>query len=198
MAVNKRPQLPILALLAGGTPLVFGTAIFLSFWLTKWSWLPFAGLVLILISLPVFFAGVWFLHRYRKDNLNAGSPAGSWRLKYMLSAFLLLLNFPAAALYTQQGIAIQTCITVKVLNHSGETLQHISLVGGGIDAAISEIPPDRSGNFRVWAKCDGELRLRVSSKTGTNEKVVIGYVTGGMSDDATVAVGKNLDIKITR
>src|SRR4051812_38768255 len=88
------------AIFCGAAPLPLGTAIYLAWRLMRQDWLMLAGICTIGLGLICFVIGMFFLAAYsRSASRSAELSRGAVRLRVGLAAALLLVNFPAAALY---------------------------------------------------------------------------------------------------
>jgi len=173
----------------GAVPLMLATLIYTTWRFTRWSWLESAGLILIFVGFVSVVTGAVFLvrHLWRELRLPRTFRFVSG-LQAVLVGGLLLVNFPAAAIFTLSAINVVTRYTVHVFNESGSPIESFVVTGPGVQV---ELGPIASGH-RVQRHLGfaGEGPLDFTAHQGQSDFVgqLDGYVTGGLGGDTTIRV----------
>jgi hypothetical protein len=172
-------------LVCGALPLLLGSAIFLLWVPTRWSWLMPVGVLVLVCGLGLFVVGAIALLHYCRLGLRAPElPRRFWR-SAALGAVLLLSNFPAAGTIVYAASALYSRYTVVVRNESRSPLEEVRVTGGGCEALFESIPPGEEEEQSFWVQRDGSLVLHVA---GMPPKTIMGYVTNSLGGHTTATV----------
>jgi len=129
------------AIFCGATPLTIGSLIYWAWRGTRWHWLEEAGILNIIGGLVLFFVGticlIWHINHEARSEHKCRRPLTRQSL---LVGGLLLVNFPAAALYGLSVIGLMTQYTVRVINESGTTIDSFVLIGPHVHVDVGPIP----------------------------------------------------------
>lgn len=184
----ERPGLPAsarcayrVALACGALPLVAGTSIFLLWLVFRWEWLVNAGGVTIGIGSFLFVLGTIVLTGFSVQTRRCPElPRRRVRRMTIGAALLLLANFPVAGGIVAASLAVVSCYTVVVENHSPSSLEAVSISGGGCKVDFGHLSPGGSRRRWFWVRHDGQLILRAASVDTIIKRTVDGYVTNGL------------------
>ncbi|MGV3755088.1 MAG: hypothetical protein ACO1QS_06875 [Verrucomicrobiota bacterium] len=174
------PRLLKLAFLCGALPLFIGTLIFLTWLITRWDWLMLAGLVTIFLGLVCFVMGVVGLsiHLYRMGQI---APPERQRQNWLalITACLLIINFPAAYFYTNWASDISTRYTLIVVNESGQHMKSVMVTAPGVKREFGPIQPGGQVKRHLNFFGDGRMDFKAWASTETSG-VIDGYAMGSM------------------
>jgi len=182
-AFDKRLPMPRLlktAFLCGVLPLSAGTLVFLAWLITRWDWLMVAGLVTIFLGLVCFVMGAvgLSLHLHRLGQI---APPEMRRQNWLalITACLLIINFPAAYCYTNWASDISTRYTLVVVNESGQHMKSVIVTAPGLKREFGPIQP--GGQVKRHLNFFGDGRIDFKARTSTETSGVIdGYAMGSM------------------
>lgn len=185
------------ALVAGATPLVTGTAIFLLWLVTRWEGLMHAGVFTVIAGLVAFACGSMALVVY--GWLAYRDPMVS-RRRFWLStlgcAALLLFNFPAALGVTTAFLAIDGECLVIVRNDSDQPLDDVRIVGGDCNQSFGSIPPQGAAECSMSFKRHGELKLHAIRGSTVIESTIDAYITSRLGGHTEITVHSDGSISI--
>ena len=174
-----------LAIACGATPLLAGTAIYLGWRVTRLDVFIGLGMINIAAGLLLFTIGVGCLLVQRHRDHHGTNGGGSSRRAWLIGG-LLLVNFPAAAVYGVSAIDVMGRETVRIINDSGARIDNVVLLGPGVKNAVGPIPA--GGRVRRYLRFAGDGTLEFSARQ--NEVAMQGeledYVTGGWGGDVTL------------
>jgi hypothetical protein len=111
---------------------------------------------------------------------------------------LLLVNFPAAALYGLSAIGLMSQYTVRVINESGATIDSFVLKGPGVDVDFGPITVGDNKTRSLAFTGDGTLDFSASEQRLHFDGQIEGYVTGNQGGDATIRVLPDGKFEITK
>ena len=183
-----------LSLICGVLPLVVGLTIFFLWLATGWSWLEKAGLYALLGGLVLFVMGIIALLIWFFKTNQPGLPR---RPGVIVSAGVLLANFPVAAAIIWGVLVIQSTYYLTIKNNSTALLSEVHFYGQGYDLHIGTILPNEKRKLKLHPEVSGESSLNLKGKCGNNvfTNMVEGYFESGYGGKAVVTVG--LDGKIS-
>lgn len=175
------------ALFCGAGPLLLGTLIYTTWHVTRWTWLETAGLFMIAAGTISVTIGAVFLvrHVWREFQATRSLRPKRW-LQMVMVGGLLLVNFPAAAIFTLSAINVVTRYTVRVLNESGNAIESFVVTGPGVRMELGPIAPGRRVVRHLGFCGDGPLDFTARQGQSTFRGVLEGYVTGGVGGDTTI------------
>jgi hypothetical protein len=157
---EPRLQRPlVVAIACGAIPLTMGVIIYLLWRLTWWDWLAAVGIANIGIGLVFVFIGSINLL------LSFVNPASRKRRGEVLTAFLLIANFPAAALCVYSAQEVRTRYTVEVFNETNLPISSFVLIGPGVAIELGPIGPGEHAQRHLHFKGVGELGFAAKQRT---------------------------------
>ena len=109
---------------------------------------------------------------------------------------LLLVNFPAAAIFTLSAINVVTRYTVRVLNESGNAIESFVVTGPGVRVELGPVAPGHRVKRHLGFSGDGSLEFTARQGQSNFRGVLDGYVTGGLGGDTTIRVLPERQIEI--
>lgn len=184
-----------LSLVCGALPLIVGLVIFFLWLATGWSWLEEVGFYTLLGGLVFFAAGVialivWFLR--------AGRSKFPRREKAIVSAGVLLANFPVAAAIVWSVLVIQSTYHLTIKNNSAVALRGVHFLGNGYDLDLGEILPSEKLKLKLRPQVLGESSLILRGRCGNDSftNVVEGYYEPGGGGNAVVTVSADRKISV--
>lgn len=187
------------ALACGVFPLTVGSLIYFAWRITRWDWLPAAGLITVFVGFAFFCVGLISLalftyRRYRRGD----SPAGRLEVQAILGLAALLINFPVAAIYAHSAIRLMTQYYLNVVNESKAPIDRFVLHGPNVNFDLAPIPAGghviRSFRFRG----DGTLTFEASQQQHSFRGEIEGYVTGSMGGSTTLTIRPDRTVSIRR
>ena len=181
------------SLVCGALPLVVGLVIFFLWLATGWRWLELAGFYTLFGGLLFFVAGVIALLIWSVGTNQSGLPR---RHGTIVSAGVLLANFPVAAGIVWSVIAIESTYHLTIKNNSTVSLSAVHFFGQGYDLNIGKIPPGEKLKLKLHPAVTGESSLVLYGNCGNNSftNIVEGYYEAGYGGKAVVTVEGNQKI----
>jgi hypothetical protein len=179
------PRLIKIEIACGAIPLVAGTAIYVTWRVTRWESLMALGLLNILVGLAMFAVGVGcLLCQSMREEASSGPQPIDAGLRNLLVACLLLVNFPVAFVYVLSADDVMSRVTIRIVNESGNKIDAIAIEGIGVDKHVD--PVQAGGYDRVYLRHVGEGGVSFTARHGGQEinGELIGYVVGG--EDVTL------------
>jgi hypothetical protein len=169
------------AIALGATPLIFGSLIYWTWRLTRWSFLEMMGLMTLLIGFIAFLIAATCLILYLRNETRSGvTPQRTLIVRALLVGGLLVLNFPTAAFYTGSAIKIYTQYTVEISNDSQQPIERLTITGPGITVNLDPIPPGKTLKQYLQFKGDGPLEFSGSQNEIEFSGTLDPYVTGNL------------------
>ena len=177
------------SLLFGAIPLVAGVSIYLLWLLTGWDGFITAGLVLLMLGVPiVVIAAGCFLAYIIRSGANSKERRRSW-LPTLLPPALILSNPPAALIISGLAMAGVTGHRVIILNESPAAIEALSLYSQGLEERVGSIGPGESAKATLYFEGDSSLMFSA---------LVQGqYETGFASDYVTNSMGGETILRLT-
>lgn len=188
-----------LSLACGIVPLVAGVGIFLAWVATRQDWLMTAGMITLVAGFIAFFVGAVALGLFcwlaiRKERI----PRAHLWLRVVLSAALLVVNFPVAGLILNRVVVIKTRYTVLIRNESPRPLHEVRVYGGGVEERFGTLESAAMKHRDFWIQQDGELTLEMKLGPTLVQTNIDGYVTQNLGGDVRVTVNADSSISIKR
>lgn len=194
----RMPALLKLATILGATPLVLGTLIFLTWLLTRWEALEFAGLLTIFCGLIAFVAGSLALvsHLWRERRIEK-TTRGPLSLQALLAGGLLLSNFPAAALIVHSADRVKSRHIVTVQNDSDEMIESFILTGPDVSRELGPIDSRKASQTSFNLEREGALEFTACQHNKPFHGQVNGYVGAdfGSTNSVRVLPGGQFEVK---
>ncbi len=183
------------SLFCGALPLVIGLIIFISWLATGWRWLEKAGFYTLFGGLVFFVAGIMALLIWFVRTNQSGLPR---RHGTIVSAGVLLANFPVAAVIIWSVLAIESTYYLTIKNNSTVLLSEVHFFGQGYDLNIGKIPPGEKLKLKLHPAVSGESSLILHGNCGNNSftNIVEGYFEAGNGGKAVVTVGADRKIGV--
>jgi hypothetical protein len=183
------PRALKIAILCGAVPLLLGTLIYTAWRFTRWPWLETAGLFVIFAGLiSVTFAAVLLVrHLYRDFRVSRSFRTTNW-FQVMVVGAILLLNFPAATIFTVSAINLVTRYTIHVSNQSGTSIESFVVTGPGVLVELGPIASGQRVQHHLQFAGDGSLDFTARQGQSEFSDQLEGYVTGGWGGDTTIRV----------
>lgn len=178
------------AILCGAMPLLVGTLIYGLWRFTRWHWLEAAGLFTIPLGFAAFIAGAVSLLCHLKRELRVVERAkrGPLWVRALLVGGLLLINFPAAALYTLSAIEVATRYTIHVHNDSDQPVQSLVVTGPDIRVELGPLVPGQQARRHLHFRGDGTLDFSACQQELQFSGQLDGYVTGGLGGEKSIRI----------
>ena len=176
-------------MLCGAIPLLLGTSVYFAWRLTQWDWLIDAGLIIIYAGTAAVFVGLicLFMH-LRRESLKYHSLPSSGKLQGALVAGLLIVNFPAGALFTFSAISIYSRYTVEVVNQSGKPIDSFLISGGGVYEELGVIPAGKMAKWHFYVQTAGSLIFSARQQSMEFGGQIEGYVSEHMRGHKTISI----------
>jgi len=188
-------------LLLGVIPLVIEVLILLLWLVTGWHWLPIAGAAtlvggLISVIVGMSWLGVCIVRTAR---------SGKWSRRSMikstvLTASILLVNFPAAAVIIWAAFKIETAYTMVVRNLGSTPIESAAITGGGLSLDLRRIDPGArvTRTFHVTRQ---EGLVFSGGRNGQKIRFrILGYVSkdGGECDEIDIFPDGRVEVRVRR
>lgn len=152
------PVLLKVAAYCGAVPLLCGTLIYASWRLTRWDSLTLAGVCAILAGLISLVVGAILLAvSVKRERRRSGALLPAVRAQAVLVASLLLINLPAAGLFTYSAIQIMTRYTIRVINESGRPIESFVVMDPGGKLELGAIQAGRRWEHHWVIRGEGAL-----------------------------------------
>jgi hypothetical protein len=196
---NGSSRLLASAVVCGAIPLTLGTIIYWTWRAKRLPWLEVAGLINIFTGLVLFTFGAICLAAYGfRESRTLGKrrvPLG-WQI--VLVAGLLLINFPAAAMYGISAMRLMNFRNVVIVNDSGKTIESFMLQAPGVEVEVGPIEPNKIAIRNLDFHSDGKLNF--SAKQGDFQfgGQLEGYLTGGTGGETIVRVQPDGKFEVLR
>ena len=179
----------IAAVLCGAVPLLAGIAIYVTWRLTFWSDLEIAGIQTIGLGLVCqVIGGISLLasafQAYRQQQFK------KIRYRLLLTACLLISNFPVAIAILLSVSEVKSRFIVAVINESGQDVQRYVVVAPGEMKTLRTIRAGQWGRTYVHVGDDDCLTYRVSDTQATIKKL-------GPEGGDSCHHGKGVTIRLT-
>lgn len=158
-----------------------------------------AGIITLVAGFISFCIGAVALGRFCWLSIR-NSPsgrAGIW-LKALLSAGLLVINFPVAGVILNRVVVIKTRYTVQIRNDSSQPLHEVRVYGGGVEERFGTVGTAAAQRRDFWIQQDGELMLEMKLGPTLVQTNIDGYVTQNLGGDVRVTVNADSSISIKR
>jgi len=155
-----------------------------------------AGIYDIIGGLVLFICGLGLLFVYgqKERKLRNGYP-----IKRVLIALgILLFNFPAAGLALYSAENIISTSTVTVINKSAFEVTDMVLRERDISYRFPRIMSGQEVTEYFHFKYEGSVDYKLSLNGSVKEGIMLGYVTGGMGESATMVITSDGAIEIGR
>jgi hypothetical protein len=183
--------------LLGAVPLSVGVFVFLLWVVTKWEWLPLAGVITLYGGCGSVLLGLALLAYWLRAMIRSGDLRRErLTVRAVLVACILLVNFPVAAGIVWAVVRIATTYTVTVLNHGVAPLRSAVISGGGVSVRFEIISPNGSATKRFHIVGDGTLRLSVEQDGQKLDFEVDGYVTNSLGGNKVVEIGHDGRVEV--
>jgi hypothetical protein len=187
------------AIFCGAAPLLTGTAIFLLWTITRWRALMDAGLWVIVAGVGLSVTGCIALIAYivfaRRD---PSLPRRTIWMRGTRAAFLLLANYPVAAVILSAAIAIETRYTVTIHNHSSHPIEQARIEGGGVTVSFGAVAPGASVRRTFHFQDDGTLEFSGVYQGRIVGRQIESYVTSGLGGDTEIALDESGRLRVDR
>jgi hypothetical protein len=191
---NSQEPLGSIALKYGLFPLATGSLIFGAFFVSEHAIFALAGLGFILIGISFAIFGIYRLSRMALKDAQSTELYSLTTLKVFGCLLLIASNFPVAWAYCDYGTAVLSSVHVYISNESAETIDEMTLRGGGNEMKLGSLMPGKRTNFYFVPRADGELTLSIKHDNTSSECIIVGYITPGMHDQVRVNIFDNLRI----
>jgi hypothetical protein len=193
---SKLPYLSI-AVWCGGLPLVVGTAIFVLWLATDYPVLQRLGLLTTMGGTLLVLVGATCLVL----DTGRSKPSDTRRRrtwKRAGAALLLVINFPVAAVMVGAAVAIETSVSITVINTGTTTLDSFVVNAPGVSHELGPILPARRRQARVRPTSDGSMDYKMTQNGTTSTGTLVEYVTSGMGGRCLIRVnGTNVTTNYT-
>jgi hypothetical protein len=160
---------------------IFGTVIFVLYYLTSWDNLLFFGYAYIVIAAIINIGIIiLILVKAEKDKENS---------RRLIKTFsLLLLNIPVMFLYCWLSVILLDIMRVTFINATETTLSGIKIVGCG-GGYIDKLEPGETET--VWINITGDCSININYLFNgkRKEEIVAGYVTMSMGQKMKYYIG---------
>ena len=178
-------------------PLGLGLGVFLLWRATDWDLLMVVGVCVIWFGVAATLLGAVLLAVGWRQALRAGLPPRRVHLRAVVTAVLLLANYPAAAALFDAAWRDRTAYVVRLRNDSASPWSDLVLEGGGVRREVGALAPGASIKVRMWFEADGNLALRGTAAAGPTTTEVEGYVTRNLGARATVVLQPDGRVQVT-
>lgn len=185
------------AIFCGAAPLIAGVGTFLLWTITRWPFLMNLGIWILYGGGVLFVIGcvALLMHFALEAKALYSTRRAAWS-RGLRALFLLLVNFPAAAVILSAAIFLESQYTVTIHNRTPHPLQQTRVEGGGVHVEIGTIPPGDSERRALRFMGDGNLRFTARYQGKTIERQVEGYVTSGLGGDAEIILTERNGVKV--
>jgi len=188
------------AIASGLAPMCLGVGIYGLWRLTRWDFLTFAGLAMLLVGFIVFLFGFAQTVNYA-IHAKAHRDARTTRIirNTALTFILLLANFPAAYWIARAAIDHMICYNVVIRNHSDSPVTNFHILGGQEgDIPIGDLRPGAIEIKRVSHIHRASLDCTATTTVmGQSHPTTITYYRHGRGDDCIVTVNEDGSVTIT-
>ena len=178
-------------------PLGLGIGVFLLWRALAWDFLMVVGGVVVWLGVAATLLGAFLLVRGWHQALRGGVPPRPVHRRAVVTALLLAVNYPAAAVLFDVAWRDRTAYVVLLRNESAASWSGLGLAGGGVRRELGVLAAGDSVQVRLWFVADGSLELRGTAAAGPATTVVEGYVTRNFGGTATVVLAADGRVHVT-
>jgi len=172
-------------------PLLFGTLIFLGWYLTRSLIFWLLGIYTIIIGTILVLLGFVTLLIHSLRNKKSF-------LKQRLVIIMLLLNFPLATIYMFIVLIVETRIELEIVNQTQRTLDSIVIQGPVDKITLEPIASGQQVKTYFYPEGEGLLEIFISSDDQKTEGIISRYITTFPRNkhDSKIIVSPNLEMTI--
>jgi len=170
----------------GAIPLAVGTLIYALWLATRWDGLTVAGFFWIPIGFAVILVGLIALLWHFTEQMARRELTWARFGNVVLTAALLLINFPTAAFFVFSARDISSKYTLKVVNNSDRVIESFVASAPGVNIEFGSMSPGHSMQRSMHFSTEGELTFTARDHDGELTGVIEGYVTNGLGNRLTI------------
>ncbi len=180
------------------TPMVIGIFILWVWYVTRITWVPFTGIALLYIAVPLNLVSLIVLvSRYISKTLKKIFRDRSLKKQYLGVIFLLVLNYPIAGFCFYAGLWIANEVEIKIVNQSPAILEEIKIFGPRNEKyAFPDVATGETVIETFHPGGEGSVEIEFTAHQKKFRHMALGYITGGMGGSSTIVVDKDFAVAV--
>ncbi len=179
-------------------PIVIGIIILWVWYVTRITWMPFAGIALLYIAVPLNLVSlIVLISRYISKTLKTVFRDRSLKKQYLAVIFLLVLNYPVAGFCFYTGWWISNEVEIKVVNQSPVPLEEIKIIGPrNNEFAFPDVAINETTTKTFHPGGEGSVEIEFTAHQKKFRHMALGYITDGMGGSSTIVVDKEFAVTV--
>jgi len=178
-------------------PMVVGSLIFLTWYLTRKEIFMWLGIYTIQVGMFLVGFGFLILAWYSRQ-IKRTHRVLCWWEKTGVVIILLLSNFYLAAGYVYLAVLVESRIKIIIHNRTERPLDTITLFDSKSEHQLYLIDPKERIIVYFYPRGEGAINVKVESGGEVKEALISPYMTSDGKDDSEVIVNQGLKIEVVR